>query len=294
MKLNGIDLNKLVVFGSVARHGGYRGASEELSLTRSAISQAITGLEDSLGKKLFIRVGSRLRLTESAQDLNLELTRYHLQIQSALAQFTKKSSAVEGQLRVGAYLEFAKSKLMPVVEEFMSAYPSVQMRFTFDSPSRLKTLLENDRIDLSISIFPHSGAKTIESKKLYQEELVLIGRTEFGSTRADLAKAPVIDYYPTHLLFKRWWHRQFDQHLKAVNVVSYAGTADVVVEMVRRGLGVGVVPRYVLEALPKDERVRVLQPTTNRLFDHIWLSQFKQRDRAPAHAEFLSLLARRF
>lgn len=294
MKLNGFDLNKLVVFGSVARHGGYRGASEELNLTRSAISQAITGLEDSLGKKLFNRVGSRLQLTESAQGLNQELSRYHLQIQAALAQFTQKTSKVEGQLRIGAYLEFAKSKLMPVVEEFMSAYPSVQMHFTFDSPSRLKTLLENDRIDLSISIFPHDRSKTIESKKLYQEELVLIGRADFGSTREELAKAQVIDYYPTHLLFKRWWFCQFGQHLKSVNVVSYAASAEVVLEMVKRGLGVGVVPRYVLESATKDDRVRVLQPTENRLFDYIWLSQFKQKERPPAHSEFLNLMSRRF
>lgn len=297
MKLNDLDLNKLVIFGSVARHGGYRGASEELNLTRSAISQAITNLEDILGKKLFNRVGARLQLTESAQNLSQDLSKHHRDIQLALATFTKKDGKVDGQLRVGAYLEFAKSKLMPVVEEFMSSFPNVQMKFIFDSPSRIQSLLENDRIDLSISVFPHAKSKSIESKKLYQEELVLIGRTDLLShqpKREMLAKTPIIDYYPAHLLFKRWWYHQFSQHLKTFNVVAYAATAEMVYEMVRRRLGIGVVPKYVFDSFLKDERVHIIQPTERRLFDYVWLSQFKQKDRDPAHAEFLNLLHRRF
>lgn len=204
---------------------------------------------------------------------------------------------MQGTLRVGAYLEFTKSKLMPVVEEFLSSYPKTQMKFIFDSPSRLQSLLEKDRIDLSISVFPHSSAKAIESKKLYQEELVLIGRTDFVSHQAKketLAKMPIIDYYPTHVLFKRWWYHQFSKHLRTVNVVSYASTAEMVYEMVRRRLGIGVVPRYVLDSHPRDERVHVVQPTDRRLLDYVWLNQFKQKSRSPVHTGFLDLLYRRF
>src|SRR5262249_35131803 len=154
----------------------------------------------------FNRAGGRLQLTESAEKLYREISQHHQNLQTALLTFTQKSASVTGRLRVGAYLEFTKSKLMPIIEEFMSTYPKVQMKFVFDSPSRMKSLLENDRIDLSISIFPHHHAKSIESKKLYQEELILIGRTDFVAhqpTKEILSKVPVIDYYPSHILFKR-------------------------------------------------------------------------------------------
>ena len=297
MKLNGFDLNKLVIFSAVAKHGGYRGASEELNLTRSAISQAITSLEDTLGKKLFNRVGVKLQLTESAQLFSKEILDYHQNLQSTLNTFIKKGAKVEGQLRIGAYLEFTKSKLMPVVEEYLSTFPGIQIKFFFDSPSRIQSLLENDRIDLSISVFPHKKSKSIESKKLYQEELVLIGRTDFVTHQPQkeiLAKIPIIDYYPTHLLFKRWWYQQYSQHLKALNIVTYAATAEMVYEMVRRRLGIGVVPKYVFENMSKNEKVHIIQPTEKRLFDYVWISQFKDKNRSMAHSEFLNLLYRRF
>jgi DNA-binding transcriptional LysR family regulator len=179
----------------------------------------------------------------------------------------------------------------------MSTYPKAQIKFIFDSPSRLKSLLEDDRIDLSISVFPHNKSKSIESKKLYQEELVLIGRADLIShqpSKEDLLATPIIDYYSTHVLFKRWWFQQFSHHLKGLQVAVYASTSEMVYELVKRRLGVGVVPKYVLENAPKDERIHIIQPTDRRLFDYVWLSQFKQKHRNPNHGEFLSLLHRRF
>jgi DNA-binding transcriptional LysR family regulator len=297
MKLNDIDLNKLVIFSSVAKHGGYKGASEDLNLTRSAISQAVTNLEDVLGKKLFHRIGTKLQLTEEALRFHQEFLQYQSQLQQSLSTLTHQTQKVEGQLRIGAYLEFTKSKLMPVIEDFVVSHPRAQMKFTFDSPSRIQSLLEQDKIDLSISIFPHEGIKSIESQRLYQEELVLIGHSDVISRQPkkdQLAVLPVIDYYPMHLLFKRWWKCQFSQPLREINVVMYAGTAEMVYEMVKRRLGIGVIPRYILDRGPQDERIQVIQPTSNRLVDYVWLNQFKAKDRKGVHAEFLKILFERF
>lgn len=294
MKLKDIDLNKLLVFSSVARHKGYKGASEELGLTRSAISQSVMHLEDVLGKKLFNRVGRSLQLTQDAARFYQELTGIQSMIGSTLSDFLSREGRVKGQLRVGAYLEFTKGKMMPIIEEFMTSHPDVQLKFVFDSPSRVQSLLERDLIDLSVSIFPHRGSKTIESKKLYREELVLIGHRDLLSakaTRSQLLKVPVLDYYPTHLLFRRWWRCQFGQALKGARIVSFAATSEMVVEMAKRKLGVGVVPRYLLS----DDSLQIIQPTAHRLFDYVWVNQFKNnKARNPAHAKFLALLFERF
>ncbi len=297
MKLKDFDLNKLVVFNAVARHGGYKGAAEELNITRSALSQSITQLEDVLGRQLFNRVGARLRLTESAQLFHQELLLHHQNIQSALASFRQKSQSIGGSLRLGAYLEFTKSKLMPVIEEYMSAFSNVQVKFVFDSPSRLHNLLENEKIDLAISIFPHRKSNAIESRKLYQEELALIGHIDIISTqlkKENLAKLPVIDYYPQHLLFKRWWHHQFSQHLKSVHIASYAASAEMVYELVKRRLGIGVVPLYVVDHFAHSGSIQIIQPTEKKLIDHVWLSQFKHKNHTRAHVEFVNLVFKRF
>jgi DNA-binding transcriptional LysR family regulator len=298
MKLNGLDLNKLNVFCSVVRHKGYKGASEELNLTRSAISQAITSFEGTLGQTLFHRMGNKVVPTEKAIRFYTEVLQYQNNLQTTFSDLLSENSQVEGLLKIGVYLEFAKSKLMPVVEEFLTLYPDVQIKFTFDSPSRIEKLLENNLLDLSISIFPHRGIKSIKSQKLYQEELVLIGHRDLipkQITKEFFNLTPIIDYYPSHVVYKRWWGMHFTQNLsKKINPRVYAATAEMVMELVKRKLGVGVVPRYLLEQATHKAKLEIIQPTEKKLIDFIWLNESILNNRSQLYDVFRKSVAKSF
>lgn len=297
MKLNGFDLNKLHVFFAVVKHEGFKGASEELQLTRSALSQSIGSLENTLGVSLFHRVGRRLVPTHEAQRFYGEVREYQLKLQDSVAALIDQRGKASGVLKIGAYLEFAKGKMMPVVEDFLDRNPNAQVKFVFDSPSRLDKLLETQKIDLSISVFPHRGKHKINSRKLYQEELVLVGSPKLISERpksAHFQKVPVIDYFPTHQIFKRWWALHFRTQLFRGSVRAYAATADMVMEMVGRGLGVGVVPRYVFEGSDLARVVHIIQPTEKRLYDYIWVNEHRQIGKSVVQQSFTKLLSARF
>lgn len=297
MKLNDLDLNKIHVFSSVVKNQGYRGASEELHLTRSALSQAIGNLEAGLGVPLFQRVGRRLIPTPAALQFYHEVRAYQDKLQDSVATLIGAEGRAEGVLRIGAYLEFAKSKLMPVVEEFLTRNPKAQLKFRFDSPSRLEALLEARKIDFAISVFPHRGRRAILSRKLYQEELVLIGAPSLLSERPKRAQfqgIPVIEYFQGHLVFKRWWALHFGGAGYRIPARVYAATADMVLELAKRGLGVGVVPRYVLENTDATKSVHVIQPTTRQLFDYLWINECRTAKKSLVLRSFESLLDSRF
>ena len=297
MKLNGLDLNKIHVFFSVVKHEGYRGASEELQLTRSALSQSIAALESALGVSLFQRVGRRLVPTPAALRFYEDVTVYQARLQDSLTTLVGQEGRAEGVLRIGAYLEFAKSKMMPVVEEFLTRHPRAQIRFLFDAPSRLQTLLEAQKIDLSISVFPHRELRKIESRKLYQEELVLVGTPDLIPERPKpihFQSVPIIDYFPSHVVFKRWWSLHFRARIFKGPIRSYAASADMVLEMAKRGLGVGIVPRYVYEASDSTKSIQVIQPTERRLYDFIWINRNRDVPKSTAHLAFDAILASRF
>lgn len=59
-----LNYHHLLYFWSVAKHGTMTKASEELRLAQPTISGQIRMLENTLGEKLFVRVGRRLVLTE--------------------------------------------------------------------------------------------------------------------------------------------------------------------------------------------------------------------------------------
>jgi len=63
------DLNLLVIFDAVCRHGQVTAAAEALNLSQSAVSHALNRLRDRVGDPLFIRTRSGLLLTPKAQDM---------------------------------------------------------------------------------------------------------------------------------------------------------------------------------------------------------------------------------
>ena len=287
MKLNGVDLNKLRLFGAVIEQRGYRGASEAVGLTRSAISQGITSLELQLGKTLFHRVGTKLLPTEAALAFYEEVARHYGGIESAVERLQSGRVSESGILRVGAYLEFTKGKLMPAIESFLVANPRAQIQFHFDSPTRLRGLLETGKIDLALSIYAHPK-REIESRELYEEELCLIGHRDVVSrhaTAAELGALEVIDYFPSHLLFKRWWGVHFRKAAPQVSPRVFAATAEMVLALVERKLGIGVVPRYILAGA--SDRLHVVEPTPKKLLDHLWLSRKRVRSGHPLEEAFL-------
>jgi len=295
MKLNGLDLNKLNIFCSVVRHGGYKGASEDLNLTRSAISQAMGALEGSLGKALFLRVGNKMTPTPEAMRFFRDAQQYQNQIQNSVATLLGQDRQLVGLIRVGAYLEFTKTQLMPAIEDFLLQHPKVQIKFTFDSPSRLEAMLEKHQIDLSISIFPHRGIKAIQSRKLYQEELVLMGHRDLVPSSPDkeaLKRLYIIDYFPNHILLKRWWATHYGGSFPKFSFRSYCATADMVFEMVKRKLGIGVVPKYILESHGSDDLI-VIKPTDRKLMDFLWLNEIRNIQTSHAQKAFIKSVDRR-
>lgn len=64
-----LDSRRLLAFATVVRVGSFTQAARELSLTQSAVSHAIRGLEEELGVTLFSRQGRAVRLTPGGRYL---------------------------------------------------------------------------------------------------------------------------------------------------------------------------------------------------------------------------------
>ncbi|MBS7791678.1 LysR family transcriptional regulator [Roseococcus sp. SDR] len=85
-----LPLSALRVFEAATRTGSFRAAAEDLSLTPSAVSHAIRGLERDLGTMLFEREGRSIRLTPEGETLMRHVERgfgeLHLGIGSVAAR----------------------------------------------------------------------------------------------------------------------------------------------------------------------------------------------------------------
>ena len=69
LRTRAIAVGHLRAFEAVARHRNFRAASEELSLTQSAVSRQIQALEVEIGVRLFLRHTRAVELTRAGDQL---------------------------------------------------------------------------------------------------------------------------------------------------------------------------------------------------------------------------------
>jgi LysR family transcriptional regulator, glycine cleavage system transcriptional activator len=121
-------LAALIAFERAASQLSFRGAARDLSLSPSAISHQIRGLEEQFGVKLFIRGARSVRLTADGQ-------RYLSKVSVALASLREASREMARQRRGGgdelwisALPFFTSTVLIPALPDFKRRHPALTLR----------------------------------------------------------------------------------------------------------------------------------------------------------------------
>lgn len=307
MKLNEVDLNKLHVFLTLAQKGTMKEAGKELLRTPSAISQSLARLEASLGASLFRRVGTRLILTEEGKELSQGLLSYQADLGKLLSHLSLRQQELSGVVRLGLPPGFPAARLGGCLERFLKEAPRAQLRLRFLSHADLADGLSAGTLDLALSLQRLDGLnRNLASRKLCNEELVLVCGGAHAGPGAGLAKGPrvvtaeslsslaVIEYYQAPAVFEQWARHHF-AGLASAWVSSgrfppprvYASTLEYVLELVRRGVGVAVVPREVVAAELNRGTLRELRgPRARRWMGSVWLNEAKSAFMSPASSRF--------
>lgn len=152
-------LESLQVFVAVARAGGFSAASRALGLPLPTVSRKVAELEAALGVRLFERSTRQVVLTELAQPYFEACTRLLEDMRDADDKVTGAHLSPKGELTLTAPVGFGRKHLQPVVQEFLTAYPQIDMRLLM--VDRVLHLVD-DHVDaaLRISELPDSSLAT--------------------------------------------------------------------------------------------------------------------------------------
>lgn len=115
-------------FEAAARHRSFKVAAEELSVTQSAISHQVKGLEQFLGATLFHRRANGVELTRCGTDYfgDVNLILDHLDASTERARGTETN----GPLSVHATPAFTSRWLLPRMNRFNVAHPEIELEVT--------------------------------------------------------------------------------------------------------------------------------------------------------------------
>lgn len=158
-----VDLNALAVFQRVADCSSFTAAAQQLGVTRSAVSQTIARLEQSLGVALVLRTTRSVNLTDAGQALLAAVRPALAERDSALESTLRRGSTLKGQLRL-AVSSIAEHFLAgPLLASFAARHPELQLDITvtdeefdiveagFDAGVRLGEVIAQDMVAIPVS-----------------------------------------------------------------------------------------------------------------------------------------------
>jgi DNA-binding transcriptional LysR family regulator len=130
--LNRTALADLNVFMTIVRRRSFRQAANELDVTTSALSHAMTHLETRLGVKLLNRTSRSVVPTWAGAVLAERLEQGFQTISEALDELDHYRGTPIGRLRINVPRDAARLLLSPALPKFFAQYAGLQLEVTVE------------------------------------------------------------------------------------------------------------------------------------------------------------------
>jgi DNA-binding transcriptional LysR family regulator len=286
-----ITLRQLEIFTEVLKSGSTTQASLVMALSQSAVSAALTDLENQLTVKLFDRVGKRLVLNEHGR---LLYPRAVALLEQA-GEIGRLFQQGNGALRLFASSTIGNYILPEIIAAYRRDFPDAPLALQVGNSLDVINAVMDFRVDLGLIEGPSHNPALITQPWL-QDELVVFAAPDNPLAGApvsleQLADAPwilreqgsgtreIVDY----LLLAR---------LPSLKPVMELGNSEAIKHAVRYGLGISCLSRRVVaEALALGTLVTLDVPLPP-LIRHLYLVRHQQKHLSRALMRFMAFCQR--
>ncbi len=259
------NLNDLLYFVTVARERSFTRAAAKLGVTQSALSQAISALEERMQIRLLTRTTRSVSPTSAGERLLLAVGKRIDEIEAELDILTELRDKPAGTVRITCGPNVLHSTLLPKLTPLLHEYPDINIEFDanhgfrdivadrFDAGVRLGDTIDKDMI--AVPIGPKLRMAAVASPDYFS-------RYPVPGTPHELTQHKCINQRMVSSGGLYVW--DFDQDEGDLNVrVSgqlIFNTSEHIVDAALAGLGIAFLPEEEFETHIKDGRlVRVLE-----------------------------------
>ncbi|MCB9992868.1 MAG: LysR family transcriptional regulator [Hyphomicrobiaceae bacterium] len=145
-------LRQLQYFVAAAESGTVSGAAQKLSISQSAMTDAIKELEQDLGVALFERHRRGLSITHQGHQFLRHAQRILGSVSDARLSFAEDREARTGRLHLGVTSLVAGYVLSDILARYRRAYADVQVTAIEDNGDYLEHLLIGGELDVAVMV----------------------------------------------------------------------------------------------------------------------------------------------
>ncbi len=289
-----LDVPDLALVREIAGTGSVTRAGARLHLTQSALSHRLRSVESRLGTPLFLRLGKKMVLTPAGERVLVTARRVLDELERAEDELRVLARDGSGVLRLCTQCYTGYHWLPPLLRAFHAKHPRVEVQIVVDATYRPVDALLGGEIDLAVLTASVDDARLLV-RPLFEDEMLAVVAP--GHPLAARERIQPADLAAEHLIVYKTERRDsyvFTRILDPAGVepvrVSKVPLTEAILEMVKAGMGVAVMARWVIAPALDSGAVRALRITRRGIIRRWSAATLRDRREPRWQADFVELL----
>lgn len=271
---------------AVAEHGSFTTAARQLNMSQSAVSHAVSSLEQALELTLVRRTTRGIGLTEAGE----RIARHARQILRLKERIHADAEAIrrrrDGSLLIGSFGVSASRRLLPPLKRaFAKRYPAVAVMIHEGSDQEVEQWLRDGDVEVGFVALPNEEFDTMG---LWQDEMNVLLPADHVLATQPRIRSDNLESFP-FIMSTGGCEAAIRSSVPetALDVRHRIRENDTIVAMVVQHVGISILPTLSLpDPLPGGIVLRPLEVSSYR---QIALAVKKRKEVSPACEAFLKL-----
>ena len=262
-----MNLNQLEYFVSAARHMNFTKAAKECYISQTAMTQQIQALEKTLGVKLFIRDKHHMELTTAGSVYLKEAKAILKRSDEAMRLARMASKGMDGEIAIGFISGFGQSDCYEILRGFREAFPNIKIKLYRDTMSGLLESLQKGECDVAFTVQPHQRNYE-DMNRLYIRSYPLFVAMSPQNRLSEKTEIECKELKDESFIIMQPSARSRDEMEEMLwvyqrggflpQVVAVEKEPETIMLMVSLGIGVSLLPEYVVRPYSKKEEVSIV------------------------------------
>jgi DNA-binding transcriptional LysR family regulator len=282
-----MDEKDWLILKTIYEEGSITKASETLFLSQPALTKRIQLLEHDFQVKILMRSRKGITFTSEGE----YLVKYSNHMLSLLNE-TKdhllhmKSNSLQGTLKVGVSINYSYNILPGVLKQFSKHFPKIKTTITTGYSNEMIDLFKQKKFHIAIA----RGDFIWDGPKYHVDSDYICIVSKDKVDLESLPKLPRINYKTDTSLtciLADWWQDHFDQPPFVASEVDNSQTC---FEMVTRGLGYAIMPKFCIKTLKDLYVENIFWKNGELLMRDTWMIYREEDLELSAVSEFISFM----
>ncbi|WP_080056931.1 LysR family transcriptional regulator [Spirosoma aerolatum] len=288
-----MEIRHLQMVKEVAASGNLTKAADRLFLTQSALSHQLKEIEAYFHTQLFIRDKKQMLLTQAGEVVLQAAEKILQEVAETRAKVRCLTDPESGEVRLCTQCYTSYHWLAGFLREYQTIYPKVDVKVELEAPFHAADhyLLAN-KIDVAITEGDENPK--FSYTPLFQDEFVAVVAPDHPwASRRWIEIDEFVDY--NYIMYnipdeESSNFMTFFKHRRPPKVYKITLT-EAILEMVKAGLGVAVLPTWVIKPYIQSGQLTTVRVTEQRILRTWYAATLKTKQLPPYTTAFIEQLA---